>query len=125
MYGGRILSVKCPSCNERLDMNEENICNFCGELVDEPRYLLMIPGWISDDTGEIRTIFFGREAEKVLGMTTREVVDTINRSADESALQERVEDLNGATVTVIGNAEFDEYNEELRFIPRKVVNIEL
>ena len=58
-------------------------------------------------------------------MTTREVVDTINRSADESALQERVEDLNGATVTVIGNAEFDEYNEELRFIPRKVVNIEL
>lgn len=125
MYGGRILSVKCPSCNERLDMNEENICNFCGELVDEPRYLLMIPGWISDDTGEIRTTFFGREAEKVLGMTTREVVDTINRSADESALQERVEDLNGATVTVIGNAEFDEYNEELRFIPRKVVNIEL
>lgn len=125
MSGRRILSIKCPSCNERLELSDENICNFCGALVDEPRYLLMIPGRIMDDTGEVLITFFGREAEKLLGMSTREVVDIINQSADESALEERVEDLNGVTVEVIGNADFDEYNEEPRFIPRKVVNIEL
>jgi replication factor A1 len=125
MSGRRILSIKCPSCNERLDLSDENICNFCGELVDEPRYLLMIPGRIMDDTGEVMITFFGREAESILEMTTDEVVNIINQSADESALEERVEDLNGVTVRVIGNADMDVYSEELRFIPRKVVKKEL
>ncbi len=58
-------------------------------------------------------------------MTTDEVVNIINQSADESALEERVEDLNGVTVRVIGNADMDVYSEELRFIPRKVVKKEL
>ncbi|NLU04727.1 MAG: replication protein A, partial [Methanothermobacter sp.] len=125
MSGRRILSIKCPSCKERLDLSDENICNFCGELVDEPRYLLMIPGRIMDDTGEVMITFFGREAESILEMTTDEVVNIINQSADESALEERVEDLNGVTVRVIGNADMDVYSEELRFIPRKVVNVKL
>ncbi|HPU37663.1 MAG TPA: OB-fold nucleic acid binding domain-containing protein [Methanothermobacter sp.] len=124
LYGDRIISYRCPRCNTRLEVSEENICNFCGESIDEPRYLLIIPGRISDDTGEIGITFFGREAEKLLGMKTKEVVDIINKTGDEGALHDKVEDLNGAHITVIGNTNFDEYNEELRFNPKKIVNIQ-
>ncbi|MBC7117342.1 MAG: replication protein A [Methanobacteriaceae archaeon] len=123
LYGDRIVSYRCPRCNTRLDVSEENICNFCGEVIDEPRHLLIIPGRITDETGEIRITFFGREAEKLLGMKTEEVVDVINKTGDEGALHDKVEDLNGVHVTVIGNANFDEYNEELRFNPKKIVDI--
>ncbi|WP_455240300.1 OB-fold nucleic acid binding domain-containing protein [Methanothermobacter tenebrarum] len=123
LYGDRIVSYRCPRCNTRLEVSEENICNFCGEVIDEPRHLLIIPGRITDETGEIRITFFGREAEKLLGMKTEEVVDVINKTGDEGALHDKVEDLNGVHVTVIGNANFDEYNEELRFNPKKIVDI--
>ncbi|MBC7119599.1 MAG: replication protein A, partial [Methanobacteriaceae archaeon] len=123
LYGDRIISYRCPRCNTRLDIGEENICNFCGEAIDEPRHLLMIPGRVADETGEIRITFFGREAEKLLGMKTEEIVDVINKTGDEGALHDKVEDLNGVHVTVIGNVNFDEYNEELRFNPKKIVDI--
>jgi replication factor A1 len=125
-FGGRILSYRCPNCNNRLEaIDEEYVCDFCGEDTDEPRYLLMLPARIADDSGEIRVTFFGKQAETLLGMTTQEVADVITKSADEGALEGKVEDLNGIHITVIGDAKFDEYNEELRLNPKKILNVEL
>lgn len=125
-FGGRILSYRCPNCNNRLEsIDEEYVCDFCGEDTDEPRYLLMLPARIADDSGEIRVTFFGKQAETLLGMTTEEVADVISKSADEGALEDKVEDLNGIHITVIGDAKFDEYNEELRLNPKKILNVEL
>jgi replication factor A1 len=125
-FGGKILSYRCPSCNNRLEASDdEYVCDFCGEDTDEPRYLLMLPARITDDSGEIRVTFFGKQAETLLGMTTEEVADVIAKSADEGALEDKVEDLNGLHITVIGDANFDEYNEELRLNPKKILNVEL
>ncbi|MCK9151104.1 OB-fold nucleic acid binding domain-containing protein [Methanobacterium alcaliphilum] len=125
-FGGRILSYRCPNCNNRLEsIEEEYICDFCGETAEEPRYLLMLPARLADDTGEIRVTFFGKQAEQLLGMTTPEVADIIAKSADEGALEDKVEDLNGVHITVIGDAKFDEYNEELRLNPKKIIEVEL
>ncbi|MBU4534880.1 MAG: replication protein A [Euryarchaeota archaeon] len=125
-FGGRILSYRCPNCNNRLESSEEDyICDFCGEETDEPRYLLMVPARIEDDTGDIRVTFFGKQAEKLLEMSTQEVADVIAKSADEGALEDKVEDLNGRNITIIGDANFDEYNEEVRLNPKKIVKIEL
>ena len=85
----------------------------------------MLPARITDDSGEIRVTFFGKQAETLLGMTTEEVADIIAKSADEGALEDKVEDLNGTRITVIGDAKFDEYNEELRLNPKKILEVEL
>ncbi|MDP3484929.1 MAG: OB-fold nucleic acid binding domain-containing protein [Methanobacteriaceae archaeon] len=125
-FGGRVLSYRCPNCNNRLEsVEEEYVCDFCGETTEEPKYLLMLPARIADDTGEIRVTFFGKQAERLLGMTTPEVADIIAKSADEGALEDKVEDLNGLHITVIGDAKFDEYNEEIRLNPKKILEFEL
>jgi replication factor A1 len=125
-FGGRVLSYRCPNCNNRLEsVEEEYVCDFCGETAEEPKYLLMLPARIADDTGEIRVTFFGKQAERLLGMTTPEVADIIAKSADEGALEDKVEDLNGLHITVIGDAKFDEYNEEIRLNPKKILEFEL
>jgi replication factor A1 len=85
----------------------------------------MLPARIADDTGEIRVTFFGKQAERLLGMTTPEVADIIAKSADEGALEDKVEDLNGMHITVIGDAKFDEYNEEVRLNPKKILEFEM
>lgn len=125
-FGGRVLSYRCPNCNNRLEsVEEEYVCDFCGETAEEPKYLLMLPAKIADDTGEIRVTFFGKQAERLLSMTTPEVADIIAKSADEGALEDKVEDLNGLHITVIGDAKFDEYNEEIRLNPKKILEFEL
>ncbi|MDZ4171244.1 MAG: OB-fold nucleic acid binding domain-containing protein [Methanobacteriaceae archaeon] len=125
-FGGRVLSYRCPNCNNRLEsVEEEYVCDFCGETSDEPKYLLMLPAKIVDDTGEIRATFFGKQAEKLLGMNTLEVADVITKSADEGAFEDKVEDLNGMHITVIGDVKFDEYNEEIRLNPKKILKFDL
>ena len=125
-FGGRVLSYRCPNCNNRLEsVEEEYVCDFCGETSDEPKYLLMLPAKIVDGTGEIRATFFGKQAEKLLGMNTLEVADIITKSADEGAFEDKVEDLNGMHITVIGDVKFDEYNEEIRLNPKKILEFDL
>lgn len=121
--GDRLLLSKCPNCNERFDLvdGEDNFCEFCGEQVDEPKYILMIPARIYDETGDVIVTFFGQLAEKILGRTTEGVVDTLNKSTDDDVFVNEVEDLNGVHLTVIADVDFDDYNEEIRLRPKKVL----
>ncbi|KZX16136.1 replication factor A [Methanobrevibacter cuticularis] len=122
-FGNKILSARCPSCNNRLEQTEdEYICDYCGEDVEKPKYLLMIPARIEDDTEEISITFFAKLAEELIGMTTDEVAKIIEDSADEGALEGKVEDLNGITLKIIADVSFDEYNEEIRLNPKKILS---
>jgi len=125
-FGTNILSARCPNCNNRLEQEEdEYICDYCGEDVEKPKYLLMVPGRIKDDTGDIPITFFGKLAEKLLGITTDEAAEIVEDSADEGALEGKVENLAGLNLKIIADVNFDEYNEEIRLNPKKVLSMEL
>lgn len=125
-YGDRILYEMCPNCNKRVEyVDDAFICDFCGEEIEKPNYLMIIPCVIEDDTGTVRTTFFRKQAEELLGMTTDEANEVIMKTADEGSLAEKVEDLIGSDIMVIADASFDEYNEEIRLIAKKIVKQEL
>lgn len=124
-YGDRILYEMCPNCNKRVEyVDDAFICDFCGEEIEKPNYLMIIPCVIEDDTGTVRTTFFRKQAEELLGMTTDEANEVIAKTADEGSLAEKIEDLIGSEITVIADANFDEYNEEIRLIAKKIVKME-
>lgn len=120
--GDRILLYKCPICNGSLESGEDGyFCEYCSTIIEEPRYLLMLPGKIADDTGEIDVTFFGELAEHILGKTTDGVVDIITNSTDDGALQDIVEELNGITLTLIADVTFNNYSEELSLRPKRIL----
>ncbi len=124
-YGDRILYEMCPNCNKRVEyVDDAFICDFCGEEIEKPNYLMIVPCVIEDGTGTVRTTFFRKQAEELLGMTTDEANEVIAKTADEGSLAEKVEDLIGSEITVIADASFDEYNEEIRLIAKKIVKRE-
>ncbi|MGZ7067774.1 MAG: OB-fold nucleic acid binding domain-containing protein [Methanobacterium sp.] len=124
-YGDRILYEMCPNCNKRVEyVDDAFICDFCGEEIQQPNYLMIIPCNIEDDTGTVWTTFFRKLAEEIIEMTTEEANEVIMKTADEGSLAEKVEDLIGSTITVIADASFDEYNEEIRLIAKKIVGRE-
>ncbi len=124
-YGDRILYEMCPNCNKRVEfVDDAFVCDFCGEGIEKPNYLMIIPCTLEDDTGTVRTTFFRKLAEELIEMTTDEANEVIAKTADEGSLAEKVEDLIGREITVIADASFDEYNGEIRLIAKKIVKME-
>ncbi|MCE7697419.1 MAG: OB-fold nucleic acid binding domain-containing protein, partial [Methanobacterium paludis] len=125
-YGNKILYEMCPNCNKRVTFSDNAyICDICGEEIKEPNYLMIISCVVEDDTGTMRTTFFRTAAEELIEMTTDEVRDVIEKTGDEGSLEEKVEDLVGQEITIIADASFDEYNEEIRLNAKKVLDKKL
>ena len=111
---------KCPNCRSNVETTiEENVCDNCGHAFDEPNYTLMIPTRIEDDTGDIPATFFDKLAEELIEMKKE---DVINYVEDGLGIEDKLQDLNGLTVEIIANVSFDEYNEESRLNPKKIIS---
>ncbi len=116
----RILLQKCPHCGNNVEQTEmDNICDFCNEEFDEPRYLLMIPARLEDDTGDISITFFDELVEELVGMKKDEIIKLME---DGYGIEDKVEDLEGLTVEVIANVGFNDFNQENRLAPKKILS---
>ena len=122
-YGNKVLLYKCPHCNNTLEQNDDEfVCDFCGEDIDEPKYVLMIPARLEDDSGDIQITFFGKLVEELLEMKLNDIVSLIEDSGDFGSLEGKIEDLNGLNIEVIADVNFDEYSEENRLAPKKILS---
>ena len=125
-YGNRVLYEMCPNCNKRVTLVDNTyICDICGEEIEEPNYLMIIPCVIEDDTGTMRVTFFRTAAEELIGMKIQEVIEVIQKTGDEGSLEDKISDLVGNEITVIADASFDEYNEEIRLNAKKLVELKV
>ncbi|WP_407415558.1 OB-fold nucleic acid binding domain-containing protein [Methanobrevibacter sp.] len=118
----RLLLRKCPNCTNtigNIELDGETTCEFCGETFDEPNTTIMIPATLVDDTGEIGITFFDNLVEDLLEMSKEEIVNIV--TDDPGALDGRIEDLEGITVEVIANVRYDEYNEDRKLSPKKIL----
>lgn len=123
VFGNKILITKCPSCGNTVDQSSDDfVCSFCGEPIDEPRYLLMVPARLEDDTGEISITFFDNLAEELLDMKKEDIINLTDNGSDLGPMEGRIDDLNGLTVEVITNVSFDDYNEEIRLNPKRILS---
>ena len=117
-----LLIKKCPNCGNTLsdeDFGEGMVCEYCDSEFDKPRTTIMIPTTLVDDTGEIGLTFFDNLVEELLEMPKDEIVEML--SDDPGVLDGKVEDLDGLNVEVIANVSYDEYREERRLNPRKIL----
>ncbi|WP_458404947.1 OB-fold nucleic acid binding domain-containing protein [Methanobrevibacter sp.] len=113
----RVILKKCPNCGANAEESEdEYICDNCGHVFDEPRYTLMVPIRVEDDTGDIQATFFDNLAEELIGMKKEEVISLLD---DGYGIEDKLEDLVGYTIEFIANVSFDEYNETNRLNPKK------
>lgn len=119
-----ILLARCPSCGNRLEPGFETddgaVCH-CGEVIDEPNYLLMLSGRFEDDTGEVQITFFDKLVEELLDMDKEEIISYVEEEG-VGIFEGKLDDLSGMTMEVIANVRFDEYNEEVRLSPKKILD---
>ena len=79
----------------------------------------MIPARLEDETGEISVTFFDRLAEQLIEMDKESVISTVE---DGFGIEEKIQDLTNLTIEIIANVAFDDYSEENKLNPKKILN---
>ncbi len=112
----------CPNCRTRIVQSEEGyICDSCGEKIEEPNYLMIVRATLQDDTGTVSATFFGKQAEELIQSSTDEVIEIFKQTGDESSMAAKIEDLIGHEATVIANAQYNNYEEDVSLNVRRLV----
>jgi replication factor A1 len=81
---------------------------------------MIIQATLQDETGTISATFFRKQAEVLIDTTTEEVIEIFQQTGDESSMAGKIEDLIGHEVTVIADAQYNDYNEDVRLNVRKI-----
>ncbi|MBP5784415.1 MAG: replication protein A [Methanobrevibacter sp.] len=124
-YIEKILIPKCPICNRTLEDEDEEECPHCGNPIDEIKYLLMLPGKITDDTGEIQVTFFNELVEQLLDMKHDDIVALYEESeGDIGFLETKAMDIEGRTLELLADVTYNNYDEEIRLRPKKIIKNE-
>lgn len=58
-------------------------------------------------------------------MKLGEIIEIIEDNSDEGALEGKIENLEGLTMEFLVYVNFNEYNEEIRINPKRVISKEL
>lgn len=122
----KLLFTKCPSCGNTVEQTDDDfVCGFCGEPIDDPKYILMVNAKLEDDTGDAPINFFGNLVEELLEMKLEDILEFTDNGTDLGVMDGKIEDLEGLNVELIINVSFDEYGGEMKLSPKKILNKEL
>ena len=77
---------------------------------------------LSDDTGDIQITFFSRLVEELLDLKQDEIIKLVDDSGDLGPLEGKVENLEGMNIDIIADVNFNDFDEELRLSPKKIIS---
>ncbi|MFX1518674.1 MAG: DUF2240 family protein [Promethearchaeota archaeon] len=80
LYERRPTYEACPTCRRGVNTeNNEKVCPNCGKI-DKVIPRLLLSGVLDDGSGNIRFVAIGEEGEKIIELTTAEIVDLIEKA---------------------------------------------
>jgi replication factor A1 len=106
----------CPECGRRLN---GNICEEHGEVT--PKKSMFISTIVDDGTDNIRVVFFGRQAEKLLGISSEEAFKLSQEHNNPFyPIDVRKFDILGRELIIEGKVSKNDFSGELEMIARRV-----
>ena len=98
-------------------MNDKWLCKSCGET--EPKFALLLSGIIDDGYGNIRTVMFKENAEKVLGESAESIKKLVEKSKDPLTIYES-SDAVGKMFVLTGSVKENDFSGNIEFIANDV-----
>ncbi|MBN1923640.1 MAG: DUF2240 family protein [Nanoarchaeota archaeon] len=112
----------CPDCGKSVKLDEGiYMCKEHGRI--EPNKKLFVSFVLDDGTNNVRCTSFGRDAEELLGISTKEAVDLADSHEDSSYPIEHVtERVLGKEVIVYGRTSFNDFSNTVEVITNKLIS---
>lgn len=108
----------CPVCGKKII---DNKCDEHGEVKPKPE--LILSGILDDGTGNIRTVFFREQAEKILGLSAEDLYKKTDEGKDLSILKEKIDEILGKEFIIGGRVKKNQFFERLELMVNKVESI--
>lgn len=107
---------KCPTCNERVHMiNDEFICEKCNSVVN-PVVNMFGSVDIDDATGILKIVFFGNLVEKIFGLKKEDVKKDISEDEKIGIFDKLEDSLLGKKVVVTGKTRLNSFSSQVEMI---------
>ena len=119
---GKLFYNVCQECGKKaIKVDDSFLCDNCGEIKEaEARAVVSVKA--EDSTGEIGIVFYGKEAEKILGFSGDQLSEIINEKGIEETMEDMRKKLAGKSIKVQGKIKENSFSSELEIVAR---NIEL
>jgi len=102
----------CPECGRSLGSVDSNVvCEECGKTVT-PEHRLVLSLLLDDGTGNIRVVFFGDAAERLLRMNAQQVLEVLKTKPDLAMFYDDLK-LVGKELLVSGKTRRDKYFDQI------------
>ena len=112
---GMLLYSVCPKCSGKVQKLDEGIiCDRCGE-VKEPEFRAVVSVRIDDGTAQINAVAYGLEAEKIIGLDTKEI-EKQRSERGAAAMIEELQEMRGTKISILGRAKENNYSNELEIV---------
>ena len=106
----------CPECRKSM---RDGTCPNHGEI--KPKTSIFISTVFDDSTGNIRVVFFGNQAEKILGISAEEAKKIADEKGEpEFPIKDKKMKVLGKELIVEGKVSQNDFSGELEMIGRKV-----
>lgn len=107
----------CPECRKSM---KEGTCPNHGEI--KPKHSMFISTVFDDSTGNMRVVFFGNQAEKVLDMSVEEAKKLAEDNNDPIyPINNKKMDVLGKELIIEGRVSQNDFSGDLEMIGRKVI----
>ncbi|MFP4038330.1 MAG: OB-fold nucleic acid binding domain-containing protein [Candidatus Nanohaloarchaea archaeon] len=99
--------------------DDGNYVTDSGEEVEDPEGRLAISGVIDDGTENIRCVFFGEQARKLLDLD-----EEAEKEMDEDAVEESAEDAKGLEIEVEGRTRYNDYFDRIELLVNNMQQVD-
>ncbi len=108
----------CSQCGVRM---KETGCEEHGNI--EPKHGVVISGIIDDGTENMRAVFFGENAERIIRMKTEEARSVLMRKFDKAAVLQKV--LLGEELIIEGTVKRNKMFDRLEFVVSNIKDVDI
>lgn len=117
---GKLFFEVCPKCGRKPEsIDNAIICENCGQI-EETEKRLVVSAMLDDGTAVLRTMFFGKQAEDLVGFTAKELLEKEREGKLNDTMQKLFESIAGEEVIVQGIARTNAMNGNLEITARNI-----
>jgi len=112
--------LACPFCFKKIIQKPEGtFCERCGS-VKTPVHRIILKTTLKDDSGNIVAVFYGQQAESMLGMSAEKALELVSKTGDDTApIKNASKDILGKEIIVAGRATYDSFTGGLQLTARE------
>lgn len=118
----KLLFNVCPECGKSLEEeNNQFFCRVCGQVL-KPKKRLVVSFDLEDESGKMKTMVYGKNAEKVIEQKKDEIIEKLN----EVILDELITELNGKVkgkqINFLAKAKNNSFTGETELVLERLFN---